>query len=173
MRDVSILLLMHDLGLRRKEVVGLQHPDDINVGEARIWILGKGRTEKEALSVPTDTLSSLIDWLKVRGEWEGAAFVSFRKAAMTKRALSKRGLSHLVEQLGKVVGIKLHPHQLRHTAINTAVELATSNNIPIDEVLKYSRHKHIQTLLIYRDKQKNMQGEIANLVSESRKDGKC
>lgn len=168
LRDVAILLLMHDLGIRRKEVVGLGFPADVDIQTAKIRILGKGRTQKESLSVPSTTLSALIDWLKVRGEWEGSTFVSFRKSAMTKRPLSTRGLSHLIEQLGAMVGIKLHPHQLRHTAINTAVELATANNIPIDEVMKYSRHKHIQTLLIYRDKQTNRQGEIANLVSESR-----
>ena len=167
-RDVAILLLMHDLGLRRKEVIGLGYPPDIDIQRAEIKILGKARTEKESLSVPTDTLSSLIEWMKVRGEWEGPAFVSFRKSAMTKRPLSKRGLNHLIEQLGVMVGIKLHPHQLRHTAINAAVEAATANNIPIDEVLQYSRHKDIQTLLVYRDKQKNMQGEIATLVSQSR-----
>lgn len=171
-RDVAILLLLHDLGLRRKEVVGLDYPPDIDVEGAKIWILGKGRAQKETLSVPSSTLSALVEWIQVRGQWEGATFVSFRKSAMTRRALSKRGLSHLVEQLGAMIGIKLHPHQLRHTAINTAVEIATANNIPIDEVLQYSRHRQIQTLLIYRDKQKNMQGEIASLVSESRKNGK-
>ena len=170
-RDTAILLLMHDLGLRRKEVVGLDYPTDVNFQMTKIWILGKGRTQKESLSLPGVTLTALTDWINIRGDWEGPVFVSFRKSKMTRMPLSKRGLTYLITTLGRAIGVKLHPHMLRHTAINTAVELATQNNIPIDEVLQYSRHRNIQTLLIYRNTLKNMQGEIANLVSESIDDG--
>ena len=46
-RDVALIRLMFDLGLRRGEVTGLDL-EDFEAKERRLWIRGKGRTQKEA-----------------------------------------------------------------------------------------------------------------------------
>ncbi|HUE89356.1 MAG TPA: hypothetical protein VMO26_25025 [Vicinamibacterales bacterium] len=46
-----------------------------------------------------------------------------------------------------------------------AVEQARQHDIGLDEVRQFSRHKHIQTLLIYGDESRNVQGQLATLVA--------
>ena len=38
--------------------------------------------------------------------------------------------------------------------------------IGIDEVLEFSDHKHLSTLMIYRDRERNVQGQLAQLITE-------
>ena len=54
-RDFAILRLLYDLALRRGEVVSLDL-EDLDLEAKTIKILGKGRTEKEILTVPEPTV---------------------------------------------------------------------------------------------------------------------
>jgi integrase/recombinase XerC len=64
-RDTAILHLLYDLGLRRGEVVSLDMVDlDLTAGT--LSILGKGRTQKEALTLPNETKKALTDRLPLR-----------------------------------------------------------------------------------------------------------
>ncbi len=49
---------MFDLGLRRGEICGLDL-EDLDAPNHRLWIKGKGRTQKEARTLPAATLASL------------------------------------------------------------------------------------------------------------------
>jgi integrase/recombinase XerC len=57
-RDVAILHLLYDLGLRRGEVVSLDL-GDLDFTAGTLAILGKGRTQKEALTLPNETKKAL------------------------------------------------------------------------------------------------------------------
>ena len=57
---------MFDLGLRRGEVVGLD-VDDVDRAGRRLWVLGKGRAQKEARTLPVPTMEAIDSWLAVRG----------------------------------------------------------------------------------------------------------
>ena len=61
-RDIAIIRLMFDLGLRRGEVVGLDVEDVDHIGR-RLWVLGKGRAQKEARTLPVPTLEAIDRWL--------------------------------------------------------------------------------------------------------------
>ena len=56
---------------------------------------------------------------------------------------------------------------LRHTAITEACKAAQANGIGLEEVLDFSRHsrKSIAILIVYRDREHNVQGQLASLVA--------
>ena len=77
------------------------------------------------------------------------------------------GLYKVVRGLGERVGLKVRPHSLRHTAITEACKAAQANGIGLEEVLDFSRHsrKSIAILMVYRDRERNVQGKLASLVA--------
>lgn len=107
-RNRAIIRLLYDLGLRRFESVGvlLGHLDLAN---RRIWILGKGREKREALSLPEPTFVALCDWLRVHPAVRAAQpkqdiahvplFVSLDRVTHG-HALSKRSVNRIQTELG-------------------------------------------------------------------------
>jgi len=154
-----------DLGLRREEVTLLDYPIDFDTERGAISILGKGENEKRILDLPEGTQKALIDWISVRGSTDGPLFLSFDRSEAPLSRITNRGMTFLIRDLGKRIGIKLHPHKLRHTAITEACKVACEVGMPIEEVLDFSRHKDLRTLLIYRDREENVQLQLSQLVS--------
>lgn len=168
-RDLSICRLMYDLGLRRGEVAELD-VGDVDVPGRRISIMGKGRREREWLTLPDSTLSALIRWISVLSETDGPLFRNFDsggKASSGKR-LTGRGLYHIVTGLGRrIAGVRMRPHGIRHTSITEAVKIAASKGLSLDHVLDFSRHANVQTIMRYSDRLRDSGGKIAAWVSES------
>ena len=107
-RDVAILLLMADCGLRASELCGLK---DSDVRETYIHVHGKGGKERRVPIAP-ETLSVIRRWQKVRGPCT-YLFISQRGKPFTRE-----GLRVLFKRLGKragVVDVRCSPHTLRHT----------------------------------------------------------
>ena len=159
-RDVAIVRLLHDLGLRRAEVVALDVVD-VNVDEGAIWILGKGRSEKDRLTLPEPTLRALRDWLTVRGEEPGPLFVNCDRAGKGRR-LTGRSVHRIVVAYGKGAGITARPHGLRHAAITEALN-ATGGDIRA--VQRFSRHADVRTIQAYDDNRADLAGHVARLVA--------
>lgn len=164
-RDLAVFRLLHDLGLRRGEVVSLD-VGDVDLERGTVSIMGKGRTERELLSLPRPTSEALRHWLQVSGRTMGHLFGNFDRAGKGGR-LTGTSLYRLIRGLGKKVGFEVRPHGLRHTAITEAVKVAASAGIGLEEVLQYSRHRNVKTLLVYRDRERNVQGKLASLVAEA------
>lgn len=162
-RDYAIVRLLYDLALRRNEVCSLD-VHDIDFERGVLFVVGKGRTEKCTLSLPKATLIALKKWLDNRGNKCGPLFINLDRAGKGER-LTPTSVYRIVCALGKKIGCKVRPHGLRHSAITNACIRAQENGIPIEEVLDFSRHKDVETLLIYRDRERNVQGQIASLVA--------
>lgn len=162
-RDRAALHLLHDLALRRQEVVSLD-VEDIELISGTVSVLGKGQTQKEILSLPEPTKAALAKWIQVRGERSGPLFVNYDRARKGER-LTGTSLYRIVRGLGEKVGIKVRPHGLRHTAITEACKAAQANGMGLEEVLDFSRHANVKTLMIYRDRERNIQGRLATLVA--------
>lgn len=164
-RDRAILRLLFDLGLRRGEVISLDL-EDVDVEGKRIAVTGKGDTEKTLLSLPETTCKALSEWVSTRGDEPGPLFVNVDRAKKGNR-LAGHSLYRIVRGLGNKAGLKTRPHALRHASVTEAVRAAQSNGIDLTTVLHFSRHKDIRTLMIYVDHEKDMQGTLASLVSNS------
>ncbi len=159
-RDFAILRLLYDLALRRGEVVALD-VGDVDLQGRKIKVKGKGRAEKEILTLPEPTAKALADWIEVRGEIDGPLFVNFDRAKKGNR-LTGAAVYYLIRKLGKEIGITTRPHGLRHSAITACVD-----QFPLTDVQKFSRHKKIETVAVYADNKEGVQSKIADFVSST------
>jgi len=78
-RDRALVRLLYDLGLRRGEAVGLDL-EDVDLQAGTVSVLGKGRTEREYLTLPEPTKAALEAWVAVRGDSPGPLFVNMDRA---------------------------------------------------------------------------------------------
>jgi integrase/recombinase XerC len=164
-RDIAILRLLYDLALRTGEVVALDFAD-VELSRKLIHVMGKGKTAKQQLSLPEPTIAVLQAWLQIRGTDAGPLFHNFDRAGKGQR-LTGVSIYRIVRGLGEQNGLKTRPHGVRHTAITEACKVAAENGIGLEEVLDFSRHsrKSIAVLLVYRDRERNLQGQLASMIA--------
>lgn len=162
-RDLALLRLLYDLGLRRAEAATLD-VEHLDLPGVRVAVLRKGKTDRVWLGLPERTVVALKAWLAVRGEAPGPLFLGFR-GGRGKR-LTGGGVYRAVRSIGRAAGVKVRPHALRHTAITEAVKAAQANGMSLEEVLDFSGHRDVRTLMTYRDRERDVQGRLAMLVSE-------
>jgi integrase/recombinase XerC len=159
-RDAALIRLMFDLGLRRGEVVGLDL-EDLETKERRLWIKGKGRSQKEACTLPEPTLAVLTTWIELRRQLvspgEKAMFVGLAGRVRGQR-LTGRGLYHVIAELGAAIGLKTRPHGLRHASITAALD---ANNGDVRAVQLHARHADPQTTMRYDDNRQDLAGRVA------------
>jgi integrase/recombinase XerC len=167
-RDVAMLRITFDLGLRVGEVVRLDVADlELHAERPGIWVLGKRRTRKQLLELPAPTVTAIKAWLARRGKSPGPLFLSYSSFRHKDARLVSRGAYRIIRNLGARLGIHLHPHQLRHSAITEAVQRSVALGLSLDQVRDFSRHKSIGVLMTYRDQLTNQQSTLANAVADS------
>jgi integrase/recombinase XerC len=162
-RDYAILRLLHDLGLRRGSVVSLDLAD-VDLAEKRIWVKLKRHSDKKAKELPDVTTQALVRWIMIRGSEDGPLFTNFDHAGKGRR-LTGTSIYRIVRKLGEEISIQTRPHGIRHTAITEAVKKSQEVNIGLEEVVDFSDHKDVKTLLIYRDRERNVQGMLSKLIA--------
>jgi integrase/recombinase XerC len=161
LRDRAIVRLAYDLGLRRKEIVGLDVEDlDLPTGTAAV--LGKGRTQKTKLTLPAPTREALDAWLGARGSHPGPVFVRLDRAKAGHGRLDGSSVYRIIRALGERAGIRARPHGLRHTAITELLELTGGN---VRQVREFSRHASVQTVLRYDDNRQDRAGQLAGRLA--------
>lgn len=148
-----------------------------------LWIVPGVRNESESLSdfdwnrcpitvgirtLPSQTKTAVEAWLEIRGREAGPLVGTLDRLRKGKRLL-RTSLYRLIENLGSAVGIKTRPHGLRHAAITAACERAQMQGMGLEEVLDFSRHAKgsVGILLVYRDRERNVQGKLASLVADA------
>ncbi|MFL5334403.1 MAG: tyrosine-type recombinase/integrase, partial [Geminicoccaceae bacterium] len=162
LRDVALLRLLHDLGLRRGEAVRLD-VEDVDLPGNRILILGRGRSQKkEPVTLPEPTRAALAAWLEARGSGPGPLFVNFDRAGKGHR-LTGTAVYHIVGRLGAKAGLSVRPQELRHLAITTALDRTDGD---VRAVAEFSRHKDLRPLSRYCDNRQELAGKVAALIAE-------
>ena len=159
-RDVALLRLLHDLGLRRSEAVRLD-VKDVDLQRNWIFIPGKGQAPRELVSLPEPTRAALAAWFEARGSEPGPLFINFDRAGKGQR-LTGAAVYHIVGWLGAKAGLTVRPQGLRHLAITTALERTSGD---MRAVATFSRHKDLRTLSHYRDNRPDLAGNVAALVA--------
>src|SRR5262245_17681717 len=134
-RDVAIVRVLFDLALRRSEVAALdlQHLD---VRASRLLIKGKGRREREAITLPPRTVAALKAWLRHRGREPGPLFINFHHANKDLGRLEPNGIYWVVRSLGAQVEVTARPHGFRHSSITTGLDRVKDPR----KVQKHGRH---------------------------------
>lgn len=159
-RDRAILRLLYDRGLRRGELAALDLADvDLDGEPPAVAIVGKGRTERERLTVNAPTRRALADWVEARGPAPGPLFVRLDRGATSPGRLTGEGVRLVVKGLSRAAGLPraVRPHGLRHASITQALDLTGGN---VRDVAKFSRHRDVRTLMIYDDRRTDVGGEI-------------
>ena len=154
-RDLAILRLLHDLGLRRGEVVSLDL-EHVDTETGTVSVLGKGRAARSSLTLPAETKAALAAWIAARGSEAGALFTNFDRAGKGSR-LSGTSIYRLTK--GQGLG---RPHGIRHAAITEALDLLHGD---VRAVAKFSRHADIRVVGLYDDNRQDMAGEVAKAVA--------
>lgn len=167
-RDYAILLLLFETALRRGEITSITL-EDYHPESRVIWILGKGRgTQKESITISSQLVDIINDYLLKRKKKDELTASDPLFATTDRRTagskMSGEAIRRIVRDIATEAGIKkpMSPHRLRHSAITIALD---KTNGDVRSVQKLSRHKKIDTLLIYDDNRQDKQGEITELLS--------
>lgn len=113
-RDLAILYVLMDAGIRRAELVGLT-VDDVDLDMREIRVLGKGRRQR-VVTIGRRAAVALDRYLRVRAQQKWADRPELWLAEKGRGVLTKWGVREMLERRGRAVGIpNLHPHMLRHT----------------------------------------------------------
>jgi integrase/recombinase XerC len=162
LRDIALLRLLHDLGLRRQEAIDLDLAD-VDLERETVAIVGKGRAEPELLTLPPETAAAIRAWLAARGAEAGPLFTNFDRAKQGDGRLTGRAVHKICTSHG------FRPHGLRHLAITEALDLTAGD---VRGVQRFSRHRDLKTVLIYDDNRQDFAGRIAEKVARGDQSGK-
>jgi integrase/recombinase XerC len=168
-RDVALLHLMHDSCLRRGECVNLDLVD-VDLERGQVAIVGKGKTEREWLTVSTQAKDALVQWIAARGDEPGPLFIRLdpgRNVADLER-ITGDSVNRIVSKLGAKSGLKrkARAHGLRHQGITRALDLTNGN---IRMVQGLSRHADPRTLMKYDDSRRDDAGTLAQMLGNDSK----
>jgi integrase/recombinase XerC len=168
-RDYALARLARGLALRSAEVVAIDvdhlELDDAD-GDPGVWIKGKGKAQRERISIPAPVVGPLRAWLAIRGDAPGPAFIRLDRNSdpVIMGRLTTRSLRNIIPALGHRAGLRrrVRPHGLRHEAITAALD----KGLPIRDVQRFSRHASIQTVITYDDRRANVARDVARLIEE-------
>jgi integrase/recombinase XerC len=162
LRDLAIVRLAYDLGLRRGEICSLNVADVTADG---LKVRRKGKQGKQTLFIPKPTRTALDAWIAARTSQVGALFVNFDKIHKTKtgRRLTGSAVYSIVRGRAQKAGVKVpvRPHGIRHTAITDARVVAQRHGHGLDKLVDFSGHSEVRTLKLYLDREDSAQALIA------------
>jgi integrase/recombinase XerC len=164
-RNVALIHLLFGLGLRVSEAVSLRLLD-VDLGGSRLSILGKQRRERDWLTLPGPCRDALAEWLTWRGPAPSETPLFIRLDGRRPYGhLTRRSAHRTIHDLGVSAGLgpHIHPHQLRHAAITSALDLG----LPFRTVIRFARHAKPETTMIYDDSRADHAGQAAEAVAGS------
>jgi integrase/recombinase XerC len=162
-RDYALLTLLWSNALRRNEVSGLDL-GDFDPGGKRLWVRGKGNSQKVPVDLPLPAVKALCNYLATREELAADAPL-FASLDFHKKGhrLTGDGIYKIVRRYCQQAGIEkpMSPHRVRHSSITSALDKTQGD---VRSVQKLSRHKNLNTLMIYDDNRSQVQLEISELL---------
>jgi integrase/recombinase XerC len=166
-RDYALLRLLWGNALRRNEVSQL-NIGDFDPDSKTLRILGKGRgTQTEVIDLGAGTVEAIASWLEVsRGvKPDDAPLFTSLDFHNNGNRLTGDGLRKIIVRLCSKAGIRktMSPHRIRHSAITAALD-ATDGNVR--KVQKLSRHRQLDTLMIYDDNRGKDQQEVTDILDD-------
>lgn len=167
LRNLAVVLLLHDRGLRRGELAGLDWPADFDPRRPAVRVLGKGKREKVWLTVSDRAAGALTRWAAARGDRRGPLFTRCDPAAGDPGRLTGQGVNALVKALARRAGLPrpVRAHGLRHQAVTEALDQGWG----VRDAMQFSRHVDPRSVLTYDDRREDVGGAIARALGGGRR----
>lgn len=157
-RDYALLHLLWSNGLRRGELVKLTVGDFDPIAKT-LRIFGKGRgTQSETIGLASSTVKAIQALIDKDAAYDTPIFRSRHKGYLASPLTGDAIYKIVRHYFGDVTNKIMSPHRIRHSAITAALDASAGN---VRDVQKFSRHKNIETLLIYDDNRTNPQADIS------------
>ena len=126
-------------GMRVGEVEELRL-EDIDLKNQRLSVLqGKGLKDR-TVYLTTSLTRALSEYLAVRGEGSSDHVFLFRNRSLRKDLVRDR-----IKAAGKRVGVRVHPHRLRHTC---ATQLLNAG-CKVTSIQRFLGHKDLNSTMVY------------------------
>lgn len=166
-RDEAILRLMFSGALRCIEVIRADFEDLVNIGgRPFLFILRKGKTEKELIPLEKDTHKALLAYIATKEKKTGALFTGESHNHSKDSRLSTRSISGLVKAAMRKAGYdssRLTAHSTRHSAATIALD----NGATIEQVSQLLGHSNINTTMIYIHQRALMDNPCPDLIGKA------
>jgi site-specific recombinase XerD len=145
-RDKAILAVLIYCGVRRQELLNLTVPA-INMADGSLLVQhGKGKKSR-VIPLCVEAKGAVQEWPALRQMRKcphGWLFIT-----EARRRLGERGLSHLLEDVKAIAGLKgdprVKPHSIRHAAATRLLR----NGADICSIKVWLGHAHLQTTAIH------------------------
>jgi integrase/recombinase XerC len=158
-RDLAMMMVMHDLALRRGSLTTLQLSDvKLDDDPPTITYKAKRRPEPETRDLEGPIIGVLREWLAARGSADGPFFIRLDRDDL--ESVDGAIINRMVKRSFRRVGVtrRTNAHGLRHLSITRLLE---KNNGNITEAMAHSGHRDSRVLMKYFD---NMKGAAANAL---------
>lgn len=134
LREKLVVMLLYTLGLRISELASLKLE---NVSEKWIRVIGKGNKQRD-IPLLANTKELLDEYLSTTAQ---------KKFVFEKNGekLSQNSLRYIVTNVFRRVGLKVTPHQLRHSYASSLL----NGRAPIADVSELLGHSSMATTQIY------------------------
>lgn len=143
----ALLSLLLFQGFRQVEVCRLQ-VKDIDIASGMLWVLGKGKDDKEKVYLHGYTVETLREYLKVVDlQPEDYLFTSISRRSGS-RGLTERGLRGIVLGVFEQLGIEKNVHGLRHYFTTRLIQHMPGELITVS---RFTRHQSLEMLQVYND----------------------
>jgi integrase/recombinase XerC len=173
LRDFAIVYSILRLSLRVSEICHLKVSDFKKDG--RFWVIDYrskgGKRQRQPL--PKDVKQVIDDYLEAdrtgrRDSKTGGNEAFIFQADVSRRyfgtcqPLTTRHIWYIVKRRGELAGLgKLSPHDLRRTAITKAFQ----QNTPVTSILNMTKHKSVETLMIYNKGLDNLENNAVHTLN--------
>ncbi|MFH1972545.1 MAG: site-specific tyrosine recombinase/integron integrase [archaeon] len=133
-----IIELLYCSGLRLQELINLKR-EDINFNRDLICVK-KGKGSKDRVTIVSETLKNDLLRYYSTTEFKTKYVFEGRKGKYTKKSVQL-----VLKKLGKIIGVNVHPHMLRHSFATHLLEQGVDLRI----IQKLLGHSDVKTTEIY------------------------
>jgi len=138
-------------GLRVSEVASV-HLEDMDLEAGSLRVIGKGGTEGE-VQLTGAAVAAIRAWMTVRA---GLRFASVEPALVTNwngQGIGAHQVRVRLEEMGTSAGVRITPHDMRHTAIHQIIEGLLAQDWSLLDAVKaaqvQARHGDVRTTMGY------------------------
>lgn len=130
-RDAAILRIFYSTGIRLAELANLRYaPDDpehndVDLDQQVLRVMGKGRRER-LVNMGTQSTRALDRYERLRRRHPDAHKEWLWLSRQGR--FTESGIGQMVSRRGEIIGLKVHPHQLRHSWAHATMSKGMTTN---------------------------------------------